>query len=145
MMVSRSPISGPYMTSMGEIPAPFGCSVTELLGRVRYQRRAIVDGPPGHRNGYGKPRELTTPLGTITLRRPRVRGLEQRFESRILPLFVRRTREVSELLPELYLHGLADGDFDLGDRPRISPWQSSPTTPCATRPMSIPLVVASAA
>jgi len=42
--------------------------------------------------------------------------LEERFESRILPLFVRRTREVSELLPELYLHGLAEGDFDLALR-----------------------------
>ena len=73
--------------------------MTELLGRVRYQRRAAVGGPSGYRNGYGKPRKLATPLATSTLRRPRVRGLEERFESRILPLFVRRTREVSELLP----------------------------------------------
>ena len=73
--------------------------MTELLGRVRYQRRAAVDGPSGYRNGY-----------------PRVRGLEERFESRILPLFVRRTREVSELFPELYLHGLAEGNFDLALR-----------------------------
>lgn len=90
--------------------------VTELLGRVRYQRRAAVDAPAGYRNGYGKPRKLTTPMGTLTLRRPRVRGLEERFQSRILPLFVRRTKEVSELLPELYLHGLAEGDFDLALR-----------------------------
>ena len=47
--------------------------------------------------------------GTVELRRPRVRGLEQRFESAVLPLFVRRTKEVGELLPELYLHGLAEG------------------------------------
>ncbi|WP_243123900.1 transposase [Thermaerobacter sp. FW80] len=60
--------------------------VTELLGRVRYPRRAAVDAPAGYRNGYGKPRKLTTPMGTLTLRRPRVRGLEERFESRILPL-----------------------------------------------------------
>jgi len=90
--------------------------VNEVLGRVRYQRRSTIDGPAGYRNGFGKPRKLTTPLGTVTLRRPRVRGLEERFESRILPLFVRRTREVSELLPELYLHGLAEGDFDLALR-----------------------------
>jgi transposase-like protein len=76
--------------------------VAELLCRVRYQRRGAVDAPVGYRNGYGKPRKLTTPMGTITLRRPRVRGLEERFESRILPLFARRTKEVAELLPELY-------------------------------------------
>jgi len=65
--------------------------VTELLGRARYQRRAEVDALPAYRNGYGKPRKLTTPLGTVTLRRPRVRGLEERADGRILPLFARRT------------------------------------------------------
>ena len=43
--------------------------------------------------------------GTIEVRRPRVRGLEERFESRILPLFMRRTHEVTRMLPELYLTG----------------------------------------
>jgi len=33
--------------------------VTELLGRVRYQRRAAVDAPAGYRNGYGKPQGLS--------------------------------------------------------------------------------------
>jgi len=45
-----------------------------------------------------------------------VRGLEGRFESRVLPLFKRQTKEVTELLPQLYLHGLAQGDFDLALR-----------------------------
>ena len=90
--------------------------VTEFLGRSRSQRREQVDSPPGYRNGYGKERNLTLSCGTITLRRPRVRGLEERFESRVLPLFARRTREVNQLIPELYLHGLAQGDFDLALR-----------------------------
>lgn len=90
--------------------------VTEFLGRLRCQRRAAVDAPSGYRNGYGKPRKLVTPMGTLTLRRPRVRGLGERFKSRILPLFARRTREVSELLPEPYLHGLAEWDFALSLR-----------------------------
>ena len=51
--------------------------------------------------------------GTIEVKRPRVRGLEERFESRILPLFMRRTEAVTQLLPELYLHGLSQGDFEL--------------------------------
>lgn len=90
--------------------------VAELLGRAKSQRRAAVDSNPGYRNGYGKPRRLTLGSGTIAVRRPRVRGLEKRFESRILPLFARRTRAVNDLLPELYLHGLAEGDFDLALR-----------------------------
>ncbi len=90
--------------------------VTELLGRRKSERRAVVDAKAGYRNGYGKPRRLAMSSGTIKLRRPRVRGLEERFESRVLPLFARRTKEVGELIPELYLHGLAEGDFELALR-----------------------------
>jgi putative transposase len=88
----------------------------DVLGRQRYERRAGVDAAPGYRNGLGKPRRLSLTSGTITVRRPRVRGLAERFESRLLPLFKRRTEEVGRLLPELYLHGLAHGDFDLALR-----------------------------
>lgn len=90
--------------------------VTELLGREHHERRAAVDGGGGYRNGYGKARRLSMQSGTITVRRPRVRGLEERFESRLLPLFARRTQEVGALLPELYLHGLSQGDFELALR-----------------------------
>lgn len=90
--------------------------VEELLGRQKWERKANVDAAAGYRNGYGKHRRLTMSNGTVELRRPRVRGLAQRFESAVLPLFARRTKEVGELLPELYLHGLAEGDFELALR-----------------------------
>ena len=90
--------------------------IAELLGRQKSERRKAVDGSPAYRNGYGKERKLTLGCGTITLRRPRVRGLEERFESRVLPLFARRAKGVSKLIPRLYLHGLALGDFDLALR-----------------------------
>jgi transposase-like protein len=86
--------------------------VTELLGRQWYQRRQEIDAP----KGYHDPRYLTLSCGTVSVRRPRVRGLEERFQSRILPLFARRTVEVGALLPELYLHGLSHGDFELALR-----------------------------
>jgi putative transposase len=89
--------------------------IAELLGRRKSERRT-VDNLPVYRNGFGKPRRLTLGCGTITVHRPRVRGLERRFESRVLPLFARRTAEVNKLIPELYLHGLAMGDFDLALR-----------------------------
>ena len=75
-----------------------------------------MDSAEGYRNGYGKPRRLAMSSGTIMLRRPRVRGIEERFEGRVLPLFARRTKELGALLPELYLHGLAEGDFELAMR-----------------------------
>jgi putative transposase len=95
--------------------------VTTFLGRAKSQRRdstapAAGEKTPAYRNGHGKPRAVTTTAGPITVRRPRLRGLEERFESQVLPLFARRTQAVGELLPQLYLHGLAAGDFDLALR-----------------------------
>ena len=90
--------------------------VTEFLGRVRSARRSSLDGVAGYRNGYSRPRRLTLSSGTIRVRRPRVRNTEERFESRVLPLFARKSKEVAHLIPELYLHGLAEGDFDLALR-----------------------------
>lgn len=93
--------------------------VTTFLGRSRYERRgtvAPIDPPIGSRNGYGTPRAFSMMSGTVTVRRPRVRDLTERFESKVLPLFTRRTQEVGTLLPELYLHGLSTGDFDLALR-----------------------------
>lgn len=90
--------------------------ITILLGRRKSERVATVDGVLGYRNGFGKARRLSMTCGTVTVRRPRVRGLEQRFESRLLPLFKRRTEEIGEMLPKLYLHGLAQGDFELALR-----------------------------
>ena len=101
--------------------------VAELLGRRKSERRGVVDAPEGYRNGYGKPRRLAMQTGTISVRRPRVRGLESRFVSRVLPLFARRTEAIGDLLPELYLHGLSKGDFELalrgllGDGAPLSP------------------------
>lgn len=88
--------------------------VDALLGRPKHARRDAD--ATAYRNGYGKPRQLALLNGTITVRRPRVRGLDARFVSRILPLFQRRTPEVAALLPEIYLHGLASGAFELALR-----------------------------
>ncbi len=90
--------------------------ITELLGRSKSERRKALDSPQAYRNGYGKGRKLTLGCGTITVHRPRVRGLEERFESRVLPLFIRRSKGVDQLIPQLYLHGLAQGDFELALR-----------------------------
>ena len=88
----------------------------EFLGRKKGQRKSAVDNIKGYRNGYGKTRKLATTMGTITVRRPRMRGTEEHFQSKVLPLFAKRTKEVGHMLPELYLHGLALGDFEMAMR-----------------------------
>jgi transposase-like protein len=89
--------------------------VSVFLARSKSQRRPPITGG-GYRNGYGKPRQLTLSCGTITVRRPRVRDGEVRFVSHVLPLFKRKSTAIEALVPELYLHGLAQGDFDLALR-----------------------------
>ncbi|MCO4098375.1 MAG: hypothetical protein HEQ38_03040 [Gemmatimonas sp.] len=66
--------------------------VEELLGRAKHARRGTA--VSGYRNGYGQPRQLALLNGTVTVRRPRVRNLDARFVSRVLPLFQRHTPEV---------------------------------------------------
>ncbi len=105
------------------IQSLLGEEVTELLGRRKWERRQAVDSLPVYRNGHGKARHLTLGCGTVTVCPPRVWGLEQRFESRVLPLFVRKTKGISELPPQLYLHGLALVDFELALRELLGEWE----------------------
>jgi hypothetical protein len=64
------------------------------LGREKSERRLNPLEQAGYRNGHGKRRRFTMSIGTIEVRRPRVRNLDERFESKVLPLFKRQTQEV---------------------------------------------------
>lgn len=66
------------------------------------------------RNGYGKPRSVTTGCGDFDIQAPRVddRRDGHKFLSKILPPYLRRSPKVESLLPILYLKGLSTGDFE---------------------------------
>jgi putative transposase len=71
------------------------------------------------RNGHARERRVTVGSGTVAIRAPRVNdkrveeetGERQRFSSRILPAYARRSPKVNDVLPVLYLRGLSTGDF----------------------------------
>ncbi|MGH9880517.1 MAG: IS256 family transposase [Pyrinomonadaceae bacterium] len=65
------------------------------------------------RNGYLPERTIQTGIGGVPVKAPRVRDRagELKFSSSILPIYLRRTRSLEELLPWLYLKGLSTGDF----------------------------------
>ncbi len=69
------------------------------------------------RNGHAPERSIQTGIGPVGVSRPRVRdrggdGSEPiRFSSAILPPYLRRTRNIEELLPWLYLKGVSTGQF----------------------------------
>lgn len=81
--------------------------IDEALGRVRYERHRKST-KKQYRNGYHKARSLTSGMGTFPVQLPRLR---EPFDSQILARYHRRTEEIAQTLPELYLHGLATGDF----------------------------------
>jgi len=74
-------------------------------------RRMVV------RNGSAEPRTVLTSAGAVEVTAPRVNdkrtdpdsGQRMRFSSAILPRWARKTPQVTEVLPLLYLHGLSSG------------------------------------
>ena len=92
-------------------------------------RRLVV------RNGSAEPRTVLTSAGAVQVTAPRVNdkrtdpgtGERARFSSAILPPWARKTPQLAEVLPLLYLHGLSSGDFvpALGQFPGSSAGLSS--------------------
>jgi putative transposase len=70
------------------------------------------------RNGYMPEREITTGIGAISVKQPRLDDRKLRkdkgipvFTSQILPRFMRRIPSIDNLIPALYLKGISTGDF----------------------------------
>ncbi len=93
--------------------------------RVETEKKRIV------RNGYQNERSFQTKAGNVTIKVPRARDRSEndnpiRFNSRLIPPYLRRTKEISEFIPFLYLKGISTGDFSevltelLGDEVSIS-------------------------
>jgi transposase-like protein len=78
-------------------------NVTTLAGR-----QAVV------RNGYLPEREVLTAAGPVKVQVPKVRdrsGTGVKFNSAIVPPYVRKSPRVSAALPWLYLKGISTGDM----------------------------------
>ena len=69
------------------------------------------------RNGYNPSRKIITGAGQLEVATPRIddrvldKHDEQRFKSSIIPPYLRRTTNINELIPLLYLKGISTGDF----------------------------------
>ena len=66
------------------------------------------------RNGYLPARTITTGVGEVDVQVPKVRDRTSsgiKFNSLLLPPYLKRSRSVEEVLPWLYLKGISTGDF----------------------------------
>jgi putative transposase len=83
-------------------------------------RRQVV------RNGYLPEREITTGVGPVQVKQPRVRDRRpadeaEPFSSKILPPYLRKTKSIEELIPWLYLKGVSTGDFSEALKALVGP------------------------
>lgn len=96
------------------LKAEVGAYVEQFADQLDDDGRRLVV-----RNGYHRPRDVVTAAGAVTVVAPRVNdkridpdsGQRHRFSSAILPAWARKSPQVTEVLPLLYLHGLSSGDF----------------------------------
>jgi putative transposase len=89
--------------------------VEEYLERQRYERSTGAREFRGYRNGYGRERKVTIGSGTIEVRVPRVSDEppgQEPYSSKILSPWQKRSRKLAELLPKLFIEGLATRDFE---------------------------------
>lgn len=65
------------------------------------------------RNGHAQERTVVCGAGSVKVKAPRVvdKREGERFTSNILPPYMRKTPQLEEAVPVLYLRGLATGDF----------------------------------
>jgi putative transposase len=92
-------------------------AVEAELSAFLEQYEAVKD-PSGRqgvvRNGYLPERTLSTGVGDVDIQVPKVRdrtGSGIKFNSILLPPYLKRSRSVEEVLPWLYLKGISTGDF----------------------------------
>jgi transposase-like protein len=92
--------------------------VSEFLGRERYARGDRAR--PGHRNGSA-PLTVKTTAGPMTLARPKLRGTDAAFSSRLLGRGVTRTHALESLVIAGYVRGLSDRDVEATLREALGP------------------------
>jgi transposase-like protein len=66
------------------------------------------------RNGYLPARSIQTGLGDIAVKVPKVRDRSEsgiKFNSSLVPPYLKRAKNIEEFLPWLYLRGISTGDF----------------------------------
>ena len=86
--------------------------VAELLGR--YSDLVVEDRQAVVRNGHLPERTLQTGLGDIPIKVPKVRdrsGQVIKFNSQLIPPYLKRTKAMEEFIPWLYLKGISTGDM----------------------------------
>ena len=115
------PLKSPATDSLSEIlkqgaqqllKQAIEAEVSELL--AQYADHKVGDKQAVVRNGYLPERALQTGLGDIAVKMPKVRDRSDqgiKFNSKLVPPYLKRTKAIEEFIPWLYLKGISTGDM----------------------------------
>lgn len=104
--------------------------VTEFLGRLSGEKSERAEGFRGYRNGHHKERQITTAVGALLVRQPRISDVPPEageYRSQLVRPYKRRSEGLDSLFPRLFIEGLATRDFEpalralIGEEAPLSP------------------------
>lgn len=104
--------------------------VAEFLMRLPHQKSNLAEGFRGYRNGYLPERKIVTSVGTLYVRQPRVSDIpkeQEKFKSKLIKPYKRRSEGLDELFPKLFVEGPATRDFEPALRALIG--EDAPLSP----------------
>lgn len=93
------------------IQAALEMEVAEFLQRAKYDK-TVEDDFRGYRNGHHKTRTVSTAVGSLAVKVPRVSDNAEKFESKLVKPYQRRSEGLNNLFPKLFIEGLATRDFE---------------------------------
>jgi transposase-like protein len=104
--------------------------VTEFLQRLPFQKSSESEGFRGYRNGYHPGRTITTAVGPLEVKQPRVSDISPeagKYRSELVRPYKRRSEALDVLFPKLFIEGLSTRDFEpalralIGEEAPLSP------------------------
>jgi Transposase, Mutator family len=108
------------------IQAALEMEVSEFWQRAKYDKTEQC-GFRGYRNGHHQSRTVSTAVGGLQVRVPRVSDNPQKYESQLVKPYQRRSEGLNNLFPKLFIEGLSTRDFEpslrflAGEQAALSP------------------------
>jgi transposase-like protein len=108
------------------IQAALELEVSEFLQRAKYDKTEQAEFR-GYRNGHHQSRTVSTAVGGLQVRVPRVSDSPQKYESKLVKPYQRRSEGLNNLFPKLFIEGLSTRDFEpslrflVGEQAPLSP------------------------
>lgn len=108
------------------IQAALEMEVEEFLQRAKYDKTSAEEFR-GYRNGHHRERVVSTAVGGLTVKVPRVSDNAEKFKSKLVEPYQRRSQGLNNLFPKLFIEGLSTRDFEpslrflVGEQAPLSP------------------------